>query len=80
MNTVFPCSRIIQTALKLCSHDVSNILILGASGVDSGTLAKYIYNTGNAFGLDVVKEFDLKHDYYQLRGWDELENSVTLAK
>jgi len=36
--------RILQTVLKLCSHDVSNILILGESGVGKGALAKYIHN------------------------------------
>jgi transcriptional regulator with PAS, ATPase and Fis domain len=36
--------QILQTALKLSSHDVSNILILGESGVGKGVLAKYIHN------------------------------------
>jgi PAS domain S-box-containing protein len=36
--------QILQTALKLSLHDVSNILILGESGVGKGVLAKYIHN------------------------------------
>jgi len=35
---------ILQTALKLSLHEVSNVLILGESGVGKGALAKYIHN------------------------------------